>query len=90
MYKAFAWDVEHLSSVLYFYLFGLVVAVNIVTAESFFDTTKLDFILIYFEKTIRYLSGKTFTLYLMHLPIMMLLCVIIPPLNIMWSCVVIF
>ncbi|WP_160326116.1 acyltransferase family protein [Klebsiella quasivariicola] len=85
MYKPFVWSLHQFSSVFYFYLFSLVVSINIFTAKAFFEVTGLKRILTSFEYSIRYLSGKTFTLYLMHLPVMMLICSLYYPKTIISS-----
>ncbi|MCY0171705.1 acyltransferase family protein [Klebsiella michiganensis] len=85
MYKPFVWSLHQFSSIIYFYLFSLVVSINILTAKAFFEYTGLKKILTSCEYYIRYLSGKTFTLYLMHLPVMMLICSLYYPKTIISS-----
>ncbi|MCP6146997.1 acyltransferase [Klebsiella pneumoniae] len=85
MYKPFIWDWSQFSSILYFYLFSLVVSINIFTARAFFEFTGFEKILTSCERYIRYLSGKTFTLYLTHLPVMMLICSLYYPKSIISS-----
>lgn len=85
MYKPFVWNLYQFSSIVYFYLFSLVVSINIFTARAFFEFTGFKKILTSCEYYIRYLSGKTFTLYLMHLPVMMLICSLYYPKTIISS-----
>ncbi|MGS7362211.1 hypothetical protein, partial [Klebsiella pneumoniae] len=85
MYKPFVWNLHQFSSIVYFYLFSLVVSINIFTARAFFEFTGFKKILTSCEYYIRYLSGKAFTLYLMHLPVMMLICSLYYPKTIISS-----
>lgn len=81
MYREFAFTSSSLGSLIYFHLIGVFVALSIVTASDFFRLSRLDKLLLKFEGEIRYLSSNTFSLYLMHLPTMMLICVLIPPIS---------
>lgn len=81
MFSEFTFTSNDILTILYFHLIGFFVAINIFTAEKFLLTTKFDNLLIYHEKIIRFLASNTFSLYLIHLPTMMLICVIVPPIS---------
>ena len=85
MYKEFHLTLTSAKSIFYFYSIGVMVAVNIVSAKGFLNGTGVANYLEKSEKIIRYLSSNTFTLYLTHIPVIMLLCVIIRPANLIGS-----
>jgi fucose 4-O-acetylase-like acetyltransferase len=72
MYKEFHLTLTSVKSIFYFYSIGVMVAVNIVSAKGFLNGTGVANYLEKSEKIIRYLSSNTFTLYLTHIPVIML------------------
>lgn len=85
MYREFAFTSSSLGSLIYFHLIGVFVALSIVTASDFFRLSRFDNLLLKFEGKIRYLASNTFSLYLIHLPTMMFICVLIPPTSLLRS-----
>lgn len=85
MYKEFTYSLGAFASVVYYHAIGFFVALSIITASDFLALTKLDQFLIKFESKIRYLASNTFSLYLIHLPTMMFVCVLIPPTSLIRS-----
>ena len=67
---------SNLVNFLYFLLLGLIASVNIL-AVSHMSNKRLD-ILFRYEKYIRWLAGSTFTLYLMHQPLLVVMKYILP------------
>lgn len=66
---------DFIQSVLYFYGIGLSFGVSIIGSGAAIQYIKADALLQKFEKIIRWLSSKTFSIYIIHLPLMMVLVV---------------
>lgn len=63
------------TSILYFNLIGLAVAINIASSRNFLTgKNPLKKLLFTLEYPIRWLARKTFSIYVMHLPFMMFFC----------------
>ncbi|HBR1047227.1 TPA: acyltransferase [Klebsiella pneumoniae] len=69
----------NIASIVYYYIIGVLVAINIYSAKYFFEKSNARFFLVSYERSIRWLASKTFSLYLIHLPLMFLLISLDPP-----------
>ncbi|EHK3568625.1 TPA: acyltransferase family protein [Escherichia coli] len=75
MYKLGFGAHDFYKSVAYFYGIGVAFGLTVFVAKSAMEYVKGDRILVRYEAVIRWLSAKTFSLYIVHLPLMMLFVV---------------
>ncbi|MEH9277958.1 hypothetical protein ABFB97_27165 [Klebsiella pneumoniae] len=73
MFYAIHFTAYNAFSILYYYLIGLFVALNIYSSSGFFEKTICGKVICHFKGVIRWLASKTFSLYLLHLPLLFML-----------------
>lgn len=78
MFSPFDVSVSYANTVLYYYGVGILVALHITTLPKIIYKGILSKFLIFLETKIRWLAGATFTLYLMHQPILIAMASIMP------------